>query len=136
MMNRDDLEIGQAMVVYEGVGRRSRRDAVVHNVARKYVTLEVWFGSNHTRMIEFDIESQRQRGADRSYAAIFRTTEADALAQRMRAAEDGLAKIGLYRRRPDALTLKEMEAVVLVVERLRQGMSIALEYGQMPGKEG
>jgi hypothetical protein len=118
-MNKEDLYEGMPVVVYAGVPSRRKYDGKVTRVARKYVTIEYQWGSGGAYTLEFDIESQRERGSDYSYAAIFRTPEEHAIVERKHAAEDGLMKLGLIKKRADALTLEEMEAVVELIGKMR-----------------
>lgn len=123
-MIREDLSVDQAVIVWDGVHKRVRRDGRVARIARKYVTIEVWYGPNITREVEFDIETQKERGPNSGYpyAAIFRTPEHQAREERKQAAEEGLRELGLITR-PSSnrrLTLEEAEAIVAAVRGMRE----------------
>ena len=135
-MKLDDLDVGQAMIVWQGIPTRRRYDAVVSKIGRKYVTLEVWRGVGRTDKIEFDIETQKERGADGSYAAFFRTPAEQDLTDRGRDVRDRLRFYGLLpeytgpatRRK---LTLEQMEAVVELLDQL---VGRDLEDEAVPGE--
>jgi hypothetical protein len=85
-VNKEDLAVDQAMVVWQGCPTSRRYDGRVAKIARKYVTIEIWRGPNSTSEIEFDIETQKERGNTSHYAAVFRTPEQQAHRDRQRAA--------------------------------------------------
>jgi hypothetical protein len=119
-VNKEDLQLDQAMVVWQGCPTSRRYDGRVAKIARKYVTIEIWRGPNSTSEIEFDIETQKERGNTSHYAAVFRTPEQQAHRDRQRAAEDGLRDLGLiHRTGTSRLTLEEAEAIVAVVRGMR-----------------
>lgn len=125
-MDKADLQVDQAMVVIAGVHARRRYDGRVAKVARKYVTIEYWRSSGNTTTLEFDIATQKERGNDGYYAAVFRTPEAQDRIDRETAVRDTLKEFGVVttyagptKRR--ILTLAEMEAIV----ELLRGMDAA-----------
>lgn len=120
-MDRSELAVGQAMVVWRGVGTRHKCDARVAKIARKYVTLEVWHGPGRTSEIAFDIETQRQRGATDHYAAIFRTPVQQDVLDRKDAADKGLRYYGIVLHHDvpgtgDRLALEHREAIVALLD--------------------
>lgn len=123
-MLREELEEGQAMVVWRGVGTRHRYDARVDKIARKYVTIEMLRGKDWTEKIEFDIETQKARGSDTNYPTIFRTPEQQALMDRQEAADTGLKELGLLFRSARSLSLNEMEAVITLIGRMRSDQEV------------
>jgi hypothetical protein len=125
MMEPTIVKVGQPVIVYEGSGRtRSRHEATVTKVGRKLATIE-WpaFGRRRTESRQFRM-SDRQENLPPSrtyaYSAVFRTLEQEAEAQRKHAAEDGLSRVGLIKKRADSLTLDEMEAVVKLLDEMRK----------------
>lgn len=128
-MIREDLSVDQAVFVIAGVHSRRTHDARVARIARKYVTIEIWYGSSITREMEFDIETQKERGdaSNYPYAAVFRTKEQHELIERQQAAEDGLRELGLMRRhsQENGLSLEETEAVVATVRGMRADQEAA-----------
>ena len=114
---------GQPVVVFAGSGKDRRHEGIIAKVGRTLVTVD-WttpYGRTETR--QFRMEDQRENlppSRTYAYSASFRTLEQDALAQRRHAAEDGMARVGLSKRRPDSLTLDEMEAVVRLLDEMRK----------------
>lgn len=122
-MDKEDLKVDQAMVVFEGVHTRHRHDGRVAKIARKYVTIEVWRASGRTVEIEFDIETQKERGNNTHYAATFRTTAQQDREDREKAVRDALRFYGLMPKYTGpttrrTLTVDVMEAVVELLDRL------------------
>lgn len=122
-MDKQDLALHQAMVVWAGVATRQRYDGVVKKIGRKYVTIEVWRGSKWTSDIEFDIETQRERGNTSHYAAIFRTPVQQASADHEKDVRDALKYYGLMPKytgpnTTKVLSLDHMTAVVELLDRL------------------
>lgn len=122
-MNKEDLTLHQAMVVWAGCPTRRRYDGVVMKIARKYVTIEYWRGPQWTGEIVFDIETQRERGNTGHYAAIFRTPEQQDQEDREKEVRDALRFYGLMPKYTGpttkrTLNLEQMEAVVELLDRL------------------
>lgn len=122
-MDRSELAVDQAMVVIAGVHTRNRYDGRVAKIARKYVTIEVWRGPEWTSEIEFDIETQKERGCDYAYAAIFRTPAQQAAEDREAEVRDALRFYGLMPKYTGpltkrTLTLDQMEQVVKLLDEI------------------
>lgn len=121
-MNKEDLAVDQAMIVWRGVGTRFKCDARVAHIARKYVTLEIWHGPGRTSEMQFDIVTQKERGNTSHYAAVFLTPEAQDRQDRESAARATLKEFGVvvqFERTSDRprLTLDQMESMVFLLER-------------------
>jgi hypothetical protein len=122
-MNKEDLRVDQAVVVWSGMSARRRYDARVAKIARKYVTIEVWRAPNITSEIEFDILTQKERGNTSNYAATFHTAEQQERSDREREVRDTLRFYGLLPKYTGpttrrTLTLAQMEAVVSLLDQL------------------
>jgi hypothetical protein len=131
-VNKEDLSVDQAMFVIAGVRTRHTYDGRVARIARKYVTIEYWVRPGITRELEFDIDTQKERGPNGYYpsAAVFRTKEQQALIERQQAADSGLLELGLTRRMGrESLSLLEIEAVVATVRWMREGQEDAGSIG-------
>jgi hypothetical protein len=134
-----DLSVDQAVIVWEGVSTRVKRDGRVAKIARRYVTIEVWMSSGRTREIEFDIVSQKERGNTSHYAAFFRTPEAQAREDQERDVRDALRFYGLMPKYTGpttkrTLTLDQMAAVVELLDRLvGRGDEAEADSGTSPG---
>lgn len=119
--------VGQPVIVYRGAaprgGHMPRYEAVIAKVGRTLVTIE-WANSlDHMESVQFRMSDQHENlPPSRTYAGsgVFRTLEQDAEAQRKHAAEDGFTRLGLHKNRADSLTLDEMEAVIKLLEKMRQ----------------
>jgi hypothetical protein len=122
-MEKTDLKVDQSMIVWRGTGTRHRYDARVAKVSRKYVTIEYWVSPGITREIEFNIETQKERGPNAAshYAAVFRTKEQQEMEDRERAVRDRLRFYGLLPKYTGpttrrTLTLFQMEQVVKLLD--------------------
>ena len=118
----ETFEVGQPVVVYAGRGKDRRHDGVITDVGRKLVTIE-WWGHRFSAAKKFRIEDQCENlppSRTYAYSASFRTLEQDALARRQHAAENGLARVGLRKSSHKSLTLEEMEAVVKLLDGMRE----------------
>lgn len=136
-MNKEDLAVGQAMVVWSGVHKRVRHDARVAKIARKYVTIEVWRGPEWTIEIEFDIETQKERGNTSHYAAVFRTTAQQEYHDRNQAAQDALRELRLATAH-DIMTnhpLERVEAIIALVRQWDELVGVDDAEADDPGEE-
>jgi hypothetical protein len=123
-MNKDDLQVDQAMVVWVGCPTSRRYDGRVAKIARKYVTIEYWRSPGNTSEIEFDIETQKERGNTSHYAARFRTPAQQDWTDRQQAVQEGLHALGLRASNVTSdgrLTLEEGEAIIELVRSMRLG---------------
>lgn len=116
------FEVGQPVIVYAGTGKDRRHEGVIAKVGRTLVTIE-WTQYRRTETRQFRMKDRRENLPPHrtySYTASFRTLEQDAEAQRKHAAEDGLARVGLRKCAHDSLSLDEMEAVIKLLDGMRE----------------
>lgn len=116
------FELHQPVVVFRGSGNDRRHEGVITKVGRTLVTIE-WDACGRTESVQFRMSDQRENlPAHRSYSSSgsFRTMEQDALAERRHAAENGFARLGLRKGARDSLTLDEMEAVIKLLDGMRE----------------
>ena len=122
-MDKQDLAVDQAMIVWRGVGTRHKFDGRVAKIARKYVTIEYWHGPGRTSELEFDIETQKERGNTSYYAAIFLTPVQQASEDHEKDVRDALRFYGLMPRyhgpsTKRTLSLDVLSAVVELLDKL------------------
>lgn len=121
-----EFEVDQPVVVFYGTGPRGapkpRYDGKIAKVGRTLVTIE-WQQFSHTKSAQFRMSDQCENlPPSRTYAGsgTFRTLEQDAEAQRKHAAENGFTRLGLRKDRADSLSLDEMEAVINLLDKMRE----------------
>lgn len=117
------FELHQPVVVFRGSGNDRRHEGVITKVGRTLVTIEWEDKYGRTESVQFRMSDQRENlPASRtySYSGSFRTMEQDALAERRHAAENGFARLGLRKGARDSLTLDEMEAVIKLLDGMRE----------------
>ena len=113
------FEMGQPVIVHRS---GLRYEAIIAKVGRKLLTIE-WDDHGHAASAQFRMEDQKENlPPSRTYSSSgsFRTLEQDARAQRKHAAEDGFARLGLSKNRHGSLTLPEMEAVIKLLDEMRE----------------
>lgn len=142
-MDKADLHDQQKVIVLvwrHGARTWDRFEGTVTKVARKFVTIEyaTWAGGQ-VQPVKFQIEDQ-QVPSPYSYATHFRTLEQDAHIRREEAAYAGLRSIGLQEATlrvgtGPRLALAEVEAIVRLVEMLREGWHVDLVRVPGPVKE-
>lgn len=137
-MNKEDLGIHQAMVVWAGCPTARRYDGRVAKIGRRYVTIEYWRSPGNTSFIEFDIETQKERGNTSHYAARFISYDEQDRKDREQVARDKLKEFGLVVRYDGPtdrlrLTLDKMESIVLLLERWDTMLEGCDEDEALPG---
>jgi hypothetical protein len=121
-VNKEELTIDQPVIVTTRSGRSHEKyPGKVVKIARKYVTIEYFWGRDRPATMEFSIETQKEKGSEGwSWGAVFRTMAQQDRVDRESAADEGFRELGLsHRIGTSKLSLEEMEAVVAVVKAMR-----------------
>lgn len=89
-MEREDLHEDMPVMVTTGVSSRRNCEGKVVKIARRYVKIEYIWAPGCVSTMDFDIVTQKERGAESNYASVFRTMEQYAHDERVLRAQEGL----------------------------------------------